>query len=282
MPSSLIRIISDLHFGDSSSRLRNVAQLRPLLSDAPILILNGDTLDTHHHPAPAEALAQFHELFQQHCPRHLFITGNHDPDISIHHEIACARSGIWLTHGDIFFPDIAPWSRIQPELARRVRTLTAAAQSKSPTLTRADLFSIHRQASLRVPYHEHTHNPALFRRITRFLGTLFPPRQSIAMLRAWQRAPALTRAFAASHHPHARILITGHTHFPGHWPTADGRIVINTGSFSPPLGGLAVEIDDTELRLRRIRLRNQEFHLAAPHAKFPLAAPLQLPLSASL
>ena len=50
--SGLIRIFSDLHYGDRSSRLRRLDQLSPLLDGISRLILNGDTLDTacdHYH-----------------------------------------------------------------------------------------------------------------------------------------------------------------------------------------------------------------------------------------
>jgi hypothetical protein len=46
--------------------------------------------------------------------------------------------------------------------------------------------------------------------------------------------------------------------------------VINTGSFSRPLGGLVIELSPSELRVRRVNMRREEFCPGEVIAKFPL------------
>ena len=59
----------------------------------------------------------------------------------------------------------------------------------------------------------------------------------------------------------ARVVVLGHTHYPGVWnaPGAPGLTVINTGSFSRPFGGLFVELAGGRLQVRRIVETRGEF-----------------------
>ncbi len=45
MSTDVIRILSDLHYGDRGSRIRTLSSLTPLFEGAGSLVLNGDTLD---------------------------------------------------------------------------------------------------------------------------------------------------------------------------------------------------------------------------------------------
>jgi len=47
--------------------------------------------------------------------------------------------------------------------------------------------------------------------------------------------------------------------------------VINTGSYSRPLGGSLVDISDGRLIVRRVTARRGEFHAGAVLAEFALA-----------
>ena len=68
----------------------------------------------------------------------------------------------------------------------------------------------------------------------------------------------------------AQVFLFGHTHRPGMWRRADGRRVINTGSFCRPLGGLAVDIRGDRVLLRRIEAHGGEFRLGAAAGAFNL------------
>ena len=71
----------------------------------------------------------------------------------------------------------------------------------------------------------------------------------------------------------ARFIVTGHTHRRGIWPRADGRVVINTGSYTLPLDPAAVDVSDRNVTVREIVLRSGEFRFGRTLATFPLAAP---------
>ncbi len=270
MATPLLRILSDLHLGDERSWLRGPAQLAPLLEGVDELVINGDTCDTQHDygQAETEALRQF---FRQSVPRVTFITGNHDPDISNVHELALADGCLWLTHGDVIFDDIAPWSRQQPELARRLSTLRA---DRPPTdwHTIAPRLQMMRAASLRLPREQPPMSgEGRAVRLRRAARDLFPPQRALAMLHAWTVAPRRAAQLAAEQRPTARFIVGGHIHFPGVWRQPDGRVVVNTGSFSPPLGARLVDLTDRVLQVRRVEPTGNLFRPGAIVAEFPLA-----------
>ena len=118
--NSPIRIISDLHLGHRGSLLHSVEQIGPLLKDTPTLIFNGDTLETQSKEDKHSALSTLTEIKKlcnsnQVTPH--FISGNHDPDISDLHHITLRNEEILITHGDVLFPDIVPWSPYAPKLS---------------------------------------------------------------------------------------------------------------------------------------------------------------------
>jgi predicted phosphodiesterase len=84
------------------------------------------------------------------------------------------------------------------------------------------------------------------------------------MARAWRDTPALVRAVARAERPAARVVVLGHTHYPGMWnaPRAEGEPglrVVNTGSFARPFGGLFVELTGERVRVVRIVEAGGEF-----------------------
>jgi predicted phosphodiesterase len=91
------------------------------------------------------------------------------------------------------------------------------------------------------------------------------------VLWAWRVAPERAAALAESHRPRARFVIIGHTHRPGIWRTRSGRVVINTGSFTRPLGPCLVELTPGRLRVRRIVARAGAFVPDHTMAEFALA-----------
>ena len=86
-------------------------------------------------------------------------------------------------------------------------------------------------------------------------------------------------AIAATHRPAARFMLIGHTHRPGVWTTPSGLTVINTGSLSRPFGALAVDLNPTQLTVRRIVARAGNFLPGPVIAEFALA---ETPASAKI
>jgi predicted phosphodiesterase len=268
MPAPLIRILSDLHLGDERSSLRDLAQLTPLLEDVGALVLNGDTCDTQHDLGPKE-VAALKEFFAARVPQVTFLTGNHDPDISATHELSLADGRVWLTHGDVLFDALAPWSRLRPELARRL-TLIRARHSAADWDNISTRLPMMREACLKLPCDHAAKLGGGLAKLERAARDLFPPHRALAMLRTWANAPQLATRLAAAQRPAARVIVTGHIHFPG-VRRCGGRVVVNTGSFSPPLGARCVDLTDGLMQVRRVERRSGDFYPGRIVAEFPLA-----------
>lgn len=271
--SGLIRIFSDLHYGDRASRLCTLAQLDPLISGVSRLILNGDTLDTRHSTHPqhtARIRAEVNSYFSTCAPAVTLLTGNHDPDISHHHRVDLAGGQIFVTHGDIIFEDVVPWGRDAAYFSARINRELAALDEKirgqlDPRLT------ITRAACLGLPQ-SHQAEPNPFKYVVQLAAdTVWPPLRSLRILRAWQETPTRAALIATKYRPTARFMLIGHTHRPGVWTTPSGLTVINTGSLSLPFGALAVDLTLTHLTVRRIVARAHHFHPGPVIAEFALA-----------
>ncbi len=274
MPGEFIRIFSDLHFGDRASRVHRLAQLRPLLDGVTHVVLNGDTLDTRPGPAPthtAECRAAIARFFADRVPATTFITGNHDANFSPQHYLDLGAGAVFAFHGDVLFENIVPWSRDSRLAGRRI----AAELARLPVTQRHDLdhrLAVFRRVAHSIPQRHQSERDRL-RYLLRYLAdSVWPPHRTLLILRAWQVLPARAADFARRHRPRARFVLVGHTHRPGIWHPPDGACVINTGSFSLPLGAYAVDLADGRLAVRQIEQTGGEFRPGRVLAEFPLAA----------
>jgi len=269
----LIRIFSDVHYGDLSSRVQRLDQLAPLARETGALVVNGDLLDTRPGPDPRRTRddwAAVTAFFARSGVPTTFVTGNHDPDISSHHVLELADRRVLLTHGDILFDAIVPWGRDAATIRRMIRAAFAAIPEASAPLLERRLAAL-RQVAAVIPQRHQSE-----RSLAKYLwglasDTLWPPHRALHVLRAWRELPTRAAAFAQAHRPEARFILVGHTHRPGLWRTPSGVVVINTGSFGRPFGGLLAELTGDTLRVRRIALRGGQFHPGEKVAELPLA-----------
>jgi UDP-2,3-diacylglucosamine pyrophosphatase LpxH len=267
------RIVSDVHFGDRVSRVRSLAQMRPLLDGADALVLNGDTLDTRTSRHPDETEAQRREVLEFFASSGMpvtFLTGNHDPDISSVHELGLAQGRVLVTHGDILFDNIVPWSQDAGMIGGKIAAALACAPANG-ALGLEGRLEVFRSVSASIPQrHQSETNP--LRYVLRLASdTVWPPGRIFKMLRAWREAPGRAAALAGKDRPKAKFVMIGHTHKPGVWKTPSGVVVINTGSFCRPFGGMAAEVDSGAVRIREITFRRGEFHIGGKVAEFPLS-----------
>lgn len=280
-----LRIVSDQHLGERSSRVAGATALTPLFDGAAQVVLNGDSVETLFLDRSAEARAhkaEFDAFAAAHAARLRVITGNHDPDISPLHHLDAADGRILITHGDLVFPQMTPWGWeppfFLPEFDRRLRLEPPESRSELETrlrLCKAAMFAIR------------NHSPRLratalspWKRWRVFNACL----RSHRVLRAWHTMPDAAAAMLAAFRPLARVLIFGHVHRPGAW-WRDGRLLLNTGSASWPLGGRVVDLTDEKLVVRDLvatrhavsagRVR-AEFGLAETFARTPPAASAML------
>lgn len=269
----LIRILSDVHYGDRASQVHRLLQLQPLVSEADAVVFNGDTLDTRVGPHAAHTAACRTEVAQfaqaAGCPI-TFLTGNHDPDFSAQHWLDLAEGEVFVVHGDVLFDDIVPWGRDAREIRSRI------AQRLGPTaslrgLSLEERLAIWREVARSIPQrHQSERHPVKY--ALRFMAdTVWPPTRFFKIFAAWRSEPQRAAELARAQRPSARYVILGHTHRPSIRQVPGGPIVINTGSFTAPFGGFAVELLPGVLRVKRIQPARGEFRPGPLVAEFPLA-----------
>jgi predicted phosphodiesterase len=270
--SPLIRIVSDVHYADRGSRVRSLDQLRPLLAGATSFVFNGDTLDTRRgkHPArTAQMRAEVLEYFGSAATPVTFLTGNHDPDLSGQHSLEFASGKVLVTHGDVLFENVVPWSKDAAVIRQKIIAALAAAPEDGTCRLESRL-SAYRSVAASIPQlHQSETNPVRY--AIRLAGdTVWPPHRVLMILKAWREAPHRAAALAGRHRPKARFIAIGHTHRPGVWKTPSGIVVVNTGSFCRPFGSMAAEITNDRIRVRRVDFRRGAFHPGDEVASFPL------------
>lgn len=270
MSDPITRILSDFHYYDPASGVEHLCEVKPLIEGPARVVMNGDTLDTHVHDRPEEVVAEVKAFFAQHSLDTTFIAGNHDPDISLTDELSLEGGSIWITHGHVFFDAIAPWSRLAPEIRRRFQAQCGSFPPPDFTLLEKR-FQLFRQVCSKLPREHDPNQRGTIARLRRMAYAVFPPHQIFGMVKAWRALPHLARAVAKAQRPLAQIIVTGHTHYPGVWRGADGRVVINTGSFCPPQGGRIVDVSKDRVVVRRILRRGREFHPGSIVAEITLA-----------
>ena len=267
----VIRILSDLHYGDRGSRIKSLPALTPLFEGASSIILNGDTLDTRPGPDPAATTAlraEVRQFFDRSAPPTTFLTGNHDPDFSVHHTLDLAGGQVFVTHGDIIFDDLVPWSQDAPV----IRQLLANELAALPLEARAQLdarLGVYRRVAASIPQRHQSERNRLKYTLGFMKDTVWPPDRVLRVLGAWRRGPGLAANLTRRHRPAARFAIIGHIHHPGFW-RREGVTVLNTGSFCPPLGGCVIDVAPDHLTLRRITEKRGELRLGQTVAEFAL------------
>lgn len=267
------RIISDLHYGDRASRVSSLALLQPLFEDVDRLILNGDSLDTRRSPSPArtaELAAEVRAFFPAHVPAVDFVTGNHDPDFSSVHALDLGDGAVFVTHGDILFDEIVPWGR-DAKLARRLVAEQYAQLEAGERASIEERLVALRAAAAAIPQRHQSE-----RRPVRYLqhlvrDTVWPPTRVLRLLRAWRQVPRRAEIMIRRHRPNTQCVVLGHTHRPGIWIRTNGVMILNTGTFCPPFGSWAVDLELDAIAWRRIERRRGEFHAGPVQQRFSLA-----------
>lgn len=265
----MLRILSDLHFHDASSKLRRLDDLEPLLAGVDTLWLNGDTCDNQS-GLSAAAVAEMLAFFRSRVPAVRFITGNHDPDISQDHWLETAEARLCAVHGDVFFDDLVPWGR-QRELITARRQAARLLHPELDDRGLAGRIALHRLActGLASEHNLESRHPA--HRLRRLVAALFPPSQFLAMLRVWRTLPGLVAVHAPEWFPAAQVVVTGHVHFPRVWRRG-ALTVVNTGAFAGPLGAYAVDLTENIVTVRRVRERTGRWFPGRVVATIPLVA----------
>lgn len=261
VPRVHLRVLSDLHYAEPASRVLALGSVRPLLDGPERVILNGDSIDTRFveaSPRQADARDAFLAFVAPDRDRVTLITGNHDPNISEHHFLELGAGRILLTHGDVLFPSVAPWGWEAPHvLAARNDHLSRIPPEQHGRLE--TLLEVCKQAS----YATRLLSPN-FRtgggRLAHFRHVISRIRRADKILTSWLHAPSLAARLAAEFRPKVELVLFGHTHFPGLWRRS-GRLIMNTGAFTPPFDARAIDFVDDRVEVRRIRRSGGEFRV---------------------
>ena len=269
----MIRIFSDLHYGDRASGWTSLKGLRPLFEGTESIVLNGDTIDTRPSREPeasASAVRAVREFFNTDAPTVTWLTGNHDPDISEGHLLELAQREILVTHGDILFENLVPWGRDARLLETRIQSELAAL----PLAQRQDLshrFQAARRAAATIPQRHQAEKHPLKYALGFVADTVWPPTRVLKVLQAWRETPARADNFLKQYAYPARFFVMGHTHRLGITALPGGAILMNTGSLCPPGEAGVVDVSADRVCLRRVRKRGDEFRLGETIAEFALA-----------
>ena len=262
-------ILSDTHLGRPRGSAHSAAALRPLWQGCDRLIINGDLAEVHHPVYWREAGRQTMAL-QTLCEADevdlTILSGNHDPYLSDLRSCRLAGGEVFVTHGDVLHPSIAPWSPV----ADRLREEYEAALAALPPDERNEL-----EGRLSAAQHASHHEWLELHESpggSGALAILIRPRLIWRVIRFWAITASLAARFAEEFAPDARYVVIGHTHR-GEVRTVRGRTVINTGSFWFPGAPRAVTIDDDGLSVWRIHRSGEQYALARrPLARYALSA----------
>lgn len=109
-----IRIISDLHLSHPGSSVIDAKQLAPLLEGVKTVIFNGDTIEERMKALRDKAASHLETLTRM-CAEAgvemVLVRGNHDPTTPSYGAIDLCAGKVFVTHGDILYRDVSPWSR---------------------------------------------------------------------------------------------------------------------------------------------------------------------------
>jgi predicted phosphodiesterase len=264
-----IRILSDLHLGHKASLAREIAQVEPLYDGAHTVIFNGDTVEMRSPRSRLRAERVMHEV-RAFCSRQKatthFINGNHDPIISTTNHLEIADGSVLVTHGDVLFHEIAPWSEHADELGgihdRLIKEMTPAERRSLEAI-----LSTNKRVSQSIDIEDFNIPNGAWGQFSTFMRQTWPPKRFVKMVSSWKSTPVHAVNLVRLYRPEARCVIVGHTHYPGVWQR-HGRTVINTGSYLPVLGRLAVDYADGFVTVRKVVLRRGKFHLGRMVARF--------------
>jgi predicted phosphodiesterase len=263
-------IVSDLHLGRAHGAARSAQALRPLWQGAERFIVNGDAAEVHHPKHRAKAAAEILCMFDL-CERDgvelTLLSGNHDPYITVLRHLHLAGGQVFITHGDVMHPAIAPWS---PASAR----LRAAHEAAIAALAPEDRETLEARlaAAQHAGFAEWQNLEDLEREASHssFLAMLLRPWALARVLAYWHQFPRLAADFVQRHAPEARFALLGHTHRAGLWRIG-GRVIVNTGHFGLPGPALAVVLEGRSLSIRRVVKRGELYAFAShPRAMFEL------------
>ncbi len=257
-------VLSDTHLGDQSAAggAVGVDALRPLWRGFDRLVINGDVAELHdpaHRAAAARAVLELQRQCEADGVELVLLSGNHDPMLTDHRYLELGEGEIFITHGDVLHPAIAPWAADAKRLLKLNREAMASfgtAGDRGATAGLHDRLAAAQHAS-RLTWDELASQapPSVWERWASTLRTVPLALWHWAFM--WRDA----ERFAAEHAPQCRFFLFGHYHRSGVW-AQDGRVIINTGHFGALGRPLAVVIEPAAVGVWRVQWSRDGYRLA--------------------
>ena len=246
-------MISDLHLGQPG-RSPEADRFAPLVAGFARVIVNGDAAEVqvpHLRAGAARQLDRFRGIVEAAGAELVLITGNHDAFVSERRRMTLLGGRVFLTHGDVLDPAIAPWSDGAATMRRESLRRLAAWEAAHGVAPDAD-------ARLEIARHV-SHQEFLQLRpggvsspLRRLGAWSLRPGRFLTVLNYWRTAPARAAAFARAAEPRARVVVFGHSHRAGSWRQR-GCHVLNTGAFTWPGRPHAVVVDGRRVAFHAVR-----------------------------
>lgn len=256
-----ITVLSDLHVGHPASHITDPDQLSPLFQDAATVVFNGDSVELLWLVNRDRALEQLDTLAQvcvKQGARPVFLNGNHDPVISSANYLSLCNGAVLVTHGDILFHEIAPWSREAKILGPEHSRILAEMDHEAHTDFEERLVAAKR-TSLVLEMHEPRTAQRKWAGLAMALREGWPPWRAFRIVHYWVQTPRLVEELAERFGLPSRFVIIGHTHYAGIWKRGP-RVIVNTGSYLPFSGRLAVRITPDRLEIRKVEWGQGQWH----------------------
>jgi predicted phosphodiesterase len=255
-----IRILSDLHFGHPASLVGNAEDLAPVFQGARTVVFNGDTVEYRFkkdRPQAERNLAAVRAVCAANGAHPVFLNGNHDASIAPLNHLDLVDGAVLVTHGDMLFHDISPWSNEAPCMEAAHREALKKIEDEAFHDFEKRLHA-NKCGALAVELHESTLPRGPLARMVTYLREGWPPWRPLQIFRCWIEAPGRAVALARVFRSRARFILIGHTHYSGIWRRGP-RVIINTGSFLPVAGRALVDIEGNRLTVRKIDRRQGRF-----------------------
>ena len=271
-PTDPTLILSDLHLGHRASLIRDPEQLAPVFREANTIVLNGDTAELRHQidrPVGRMLAATLARVCHSSGAKAIFINGNHDPVISQIDHLDLAEGQMLVTHGDMLFLGIAPWSR-QAYAYRKIHLRALDQLGPDALLSFEKRLLATKRTSLKLQLLEEPTTRGRFPGLGLIVRQFWPPFRPFMILHAWWETPNLGARLLQAFRPETRYLLIGHTHFPGCW-NHGGRVIINTGSFVLNFGACAVLLKEKSFEIRKIKRYQKNFVLGKRLQEFGIS-----------
>jgi predicted phosphodiesterase len=261
-PTDPVLILSDLHLGHRASRIDDASHLEALIRPFRTAIFNGDTAELWHaadRPRGRKLTADLARFCHHVGCKAIFINGNHDPDISEVNHLDLHNGALLVTHGDILFLGVAPWSKDAKQyLSAHRRILKDLGEDALGSFEHQLLAT--KRASLELQMWENPVHGGSLAGLSLLALQAWPPNHLFKILHAWWQTPSLAVDLMKLFRPQAQVVLIGHTHHPGVWRRS-GRIIVNTGSFLNYMRAQAAIIEGERLEVRWVNERNGNFTL---------------------